>query len=135
MEVRMISFPGIRVYPRFSVVLCFLALPVMAFTPVLNRVDPPGGQAGTVVEVQFRGERLDDIKDALFYEPGLTLSELKVKDGKFVSGKLAIAADAAPGEHSLRLSGAGGLTELRTFWVSAFSVMDEAEPNGLNDAA
>ena len=113
----------------------FLALPARAFTPVLNRVDPPGGQAGTVVDVQFRGERLDEINNALFYEPGLTLSELKVKDGKFVTGKLAIAEDAAPGEHSLRLSGDGGLTELRTFWVGAFPIVDETEPNGLNDPA
>jgi hypothetical protein len=106
-----------------------LTLPLAAFTPVLTQVDPPGGQAGTEVEVGFAGERLGDITGALFYEPGLTLANLLVKDGRTATAKIAIAADAAPGEHSLRLAGPGGVTELRTFWVGAFPTVRETEPN------
>jgi hypothetical protein len=116
-----------------SISLALLTLPLAAFSPVLNRVDPPGGRLGTEVEVTFHGERLIDINSALLYEPGLTLSGLQVKDGKTATAKLFIAADAAPGEHSLRLAGPGGITELRSFWVGAFPVINETEPNGLND--
>ena len=110
--------------------LPLFTLPLAAFTPVLSRVEPPGGQSGTEVEVRFHGERLDETNGALFYEPGLTLSGIQIKDGKLVTAKLAIAADAPPGEHSLRLTSPGGLTELRTFWVGAFPAVQETEPNG-----
>jgi hypothetical protein len=112
-----------------------LTLPLGAFTPVLSRVDPPGGQLGTEVEVTFHGERLDGITGALFYGPGLSLTGIQAKDGKQAGAKLAIAADAPQGEHSFRLSGPGGLTELRTFWVGAFPVIQEAEPNGTTEPA
>ena len=107
-----------------------LTLPASAFSPVLNRVDPPGGQTGTEVEVSFHGERLDDVNGALFYEPGLTLSGLQIKNGNLATARISVAGDATLGEHSLRLSGPGGLTELRTFWVGAFPVIQETEPNG-----
>jgi hypothetical protein len=93
-------------------------------------VDPPGGQSGTEVEVQFHGERLEETNGALFYEPGLAISGIQIKDGKLVTARLAIAADALPGEHSLRLTSPGGITELRTFRVGAFPAVQETEPNG-----
>jgi hypothetical protein len=100
-----------------------------AFSPVLAKVDPPGGQRGTEVEVTLRGERLDDAKAILFYQPGITMSGLQVKDGKTVTARLAIARDAPLGEHSFRLTGLGGISELRTFWVGQFPTVNEAEPN------
>jgi hypothetical protein len=113
----------------FRLLLIALVHPASAFTPVLSRVDPPGGQAGTEVEIQFRGERLGDVDGALFYQPGLTLTGLQSRDGKLATAKLTIAADAPTGEHSLRLAGPGGITELRSFWVGAFPVVPETEPN------
>ncbi len=115
-------------------IISLLTLPLAAFTPELNRIDPPGGQAGTEVDVTFHGERLEEIQSALFYEPGITLSGIQVKDGKQIAAKLAIAPDAAPGEHSLRLAGPGGVSHLRTFWVGAFPTVQEVEPNGTTDA-
>lgn len=112
-----------------------LALPLHAFTPVLGKVDPPGGQLGTEVQVNLYGERLDGINTALFYEPGITLNGIEVKDGKTAVAKFAIAADAPLGEHSLRLSGPGGLSELRSFWVGAFPTVAEVEPNGTTGQA
>ena len=106
-----------------------LFLPASGFSPVLSRMVPPGGQFGSEVEVRFHGERLGDVTAALFYQPGLSLSAIETKDGKLVTARLAIAPDAPPGEHSLRLAGPGGITELRSFWVGAFPVVDETEPN------
>lgn len=101
-----------------------------AFTPVLARIDPPGGQRGTVVEVRFPGERLEGVNQALCYQPGLTLTDLQVKDGKLATAKFVIAPDAPLGEHSLRLAGPGGVSEVRSFWVGAFPAVEETEPNG-----
>jgi hypothetical protein len=100
-----------------------------AFTPVLSRIDPPGGQIGTEVEVTFLGDRLDATQGALFYQPGLTLDGISQKDGKRATARLHIAADAALGEHSLRLHNPGGVTEVRSFWVGQFPTVAEAEPN------
>jgi hypothetical protein len=115
---------------RTAATLFSLSLPLQAFTPVLGKVDPPGGQPGTEVQVNCYGERMDGINTVVFYEPGITLAGIEVKDGKTATAKFAVAADAVPGEHSLRLAGPGGLTELRSFWVGAFPTVAEVEPNG-----
>jgi len=118
--------------PPWLVVLVaawFLHQPLAAFSPVLAKVDPPGGQRGTEVEVTLRGERLGDANGILFYQPGITMKGMQVKDGKTCTATLAIAPDAPLGEHSLRLTGPGGISELRTFWVGQFPTVNEAEPN------
>jgi hypothetical protein len=56
-------------------------------------------------------------------------------NGKTATAKFTISADAARGEHSFRLTGPGGITELRSFWVGDFPTVTEKEPNGANDAA
>jgi hypothetical protein len=100
-----------------------------AFTPVWSKLDPPGGQRGTEVEITIHGERLGDVNAILFYQPGITLKGLQAKDGKTATARLVIAPDAVPGEHSLRLTGPGGISELRTFWVGRFPTVSETEPN------
>ena len=125
------GFSRQRIAAGFGVVISamLLAQPLAAFSPVLSRVNPPGGQRGTDVEVALSGERLGDIGTMLFYGPGITLSGFQVKDGKSATAKLSIASDAPLGEHSLRLAGPGGITELRSFWVGQFPTINEVEPN------
>lgn len=120
--------------PTLSILLTLIT-PLAAFSPVLNLVNPRGGQRGAEMEVHFHGERLEEIQEALFYEPGLSLSPIDVKDGKHAVAKLTIAADAQLGEHSLRLRGPGGITELRSFWVGQFPSVAEVEPNATFDQA
>ncbi len=119
----------------FSILLLASAVSLAEFSPVLSLVNPRGGQRGTEVTVSFDGDRLNGIADALFYEPGLTISNIEIKDGKHATAKLTIAADAALGEHSLRLRSPGGLTELRSFWVGQFPSVAEVEPNASFDQA
>ncbi len=116
-------------------ILLALITPLAAFSPVLNLVDPRGGQRGTEMEVHFYGERLEETAGALFYEPGLFLSDIQIKDGKHAIAKIKIAPDAALGEHSFRLRSPGGLTELRSFWISRFPNVPETEPNATFDTA
>ncbi|MES2657748.1 MAG: PPC domain-containing protein [Verrucomicrobiota bacterium] len=109
--------------------------PLCAFSPQLDLINPRGGQRGTEMEVHFHGDRLQEIGEALFYEPGLGISNIEIKDAKHAVAKLTIAPDAALGEHSLRLRGPGGLTELRSFWVGQFPTVAETEPNATFDQA
>ncbi|MEO7098278.1 MAG: hypothetical protein ABI162_02870, partial [Luteolibacter sp.] len=67
--------------PALSILLGLIT-PLTAFSPVLNLVDPRGGQRGTEMEVHFYGERIEETAEALFYEPGLSLSAIEIKDPK-----------------------------------------------------
>ncbi len=120
---------------RALIVFQALITPLAAFSPALNLVNPRGGQLGTEMEVNFHGDRLDKIHEAILYQPGITITSIEAKDAKHLVAQLAIAPDAALGEHSLRLRGAGGLTELRSFWVGQFPNIPEAEPNATFEAA
>jgi hypothetical protein len=120
--------------PAISILLALVS-PLAAFSPELSLVNPRGGQRGTEMEVHFHGERLEEIQEALFYQPGLSLSAIQVKDSKHALAKITIAADAQLGEHSLRLRGPGGVTELRSFWVGQFPSVSETEPNATFDQA
>ena len=107
-----------------------LVAPVLASSPTLGTVLPRGGQRGTEVAVTFHGDRLADVRDVLFYEPGFALRSIEVVDAKQVRATIAIAADCRLGEHGLRLRSATGLSELRTFHVGALPEVQEVEPNG-----
>lgn len=116
-------------------ILPLLTTPLPAFSPELHLVEPRGGQRGTEVEVQFLGKRMEETAEILFYEPGLTITSLENKDERHSVAKLAIAPDAPLGEHSLRVRTAGGLSELRSFWVGQFPTVREVEPNATFDQA
>jgi hypothetical protein len=115
---------------KFPITILLGISPLLAaFTPTLTRLEPAGGQRGTELEIHFYGERLSGIDKPLFYQSGLTLSTIEIKDAQHAVAKLSIAPDAPLGEHALRLTGPGGLTELGTFWVGQFPNVSEIEPN------
>ncbi len=66
----------------FAILACLTAVASAGFTPVLNLVNPRGGQRGTDVEVTLSGDRMEDIQEVMFYEPGVTVSAIDPKDGK-----------------------------------------------------
>lgn len=107
-------------------VLTLGACPIaaMAASPALEIVVPRGAQRGTEVDVTFRGGRLTDAQEVLLYQPGITVSDLKVEGGN-VKAKFKIAADAKLGEHTLRLRTATGISELRNFFVGAYPEVAE----------
>ncbi len=65
---------------QLLVALFVQTLPLAAFSPVLSKVDPPGGQRGVEVDVSFHGERLEGINSVLFYEPGITIKDLSIQE-------------------------------------------------------
>ncbi len=109
------------------------AVPAWAVAPTVRLIQPVGGQRGTEVVVTLTGQRLADIQEILFYQPGITVT-------KIVGGKDAQAvatfkiADAAQlGLHDFRIRTATGISSLKTFSVGALRDVSEVEPN--NDFA
>ena len=103
-------------------------LPAHAVAPRLTNILPPGGQRGTEVEVRFTGQRLDDTKEIVFYNSGISVVSMVATNDR-VKATLKLAADCRLGEHTMRLRTATGVSEVRTFWVSAFTNVAEVEPN------
>jgi hypothetical protein len=118
------------VFPTF---LALAAVASAGFSPTFGLVNPRGGQRGTEVEVVITGDRLDGLQEVMFYEPGITVTELEVKDPKNVRAKLNIAPDARLGEYNLRLRTDGGISHLKSFYVGQFATVTEAEPNNSFD--
>jgi hypothetical protein len=100
-----------------------------AISPRLDLVLPPGGQRGTEVQLTFSGERLQDAEEIICYEPGIEVGRLHMATNKLVKVSVKIAPECSLGEHHFRLRTASGLSELRTFFVGAFPVVSESEPN------
>jgi hypothetical protein len=94
---------------------------------------PRGGTRGAELELTFVGQRLGDAQEILFYEPGITVKEVKPNGANACKAKVAIAADARLGEYRFRIRTESGISPLRTFFVGNLPVVDEKEPN--NDAA
>ena len=96
---------------------CLLVSDAAAGTPRLTRLLPPGGQRGTTVEVDFTGRFLDQPREVLFYEPGITVESIKpvesaiapngreqpVEAGTRLRVRMKLAADCQLGPHGLRL--------------------------------
>lgn len=123
-------------------VALFVAAPgATAGTPRLTKVSPNGGQRGTTVEVEFSGKHLEEPREILFYESGITVESIgpvettvnpngktvPVEPGLRVRAKLKIAADCPLGAHGLRLRTTDGLTEYHRFFVGPFPTVEENE--------
>ena len=98
---------------------------------------PRGGARGASVLVEFHGIFLENPKQILFYEPGITATDFqpyaKPADGFKV--RFQIAKDCPLGEHVLRVRTATTLSDAVTFWVSPFPTFYESESKiGENDS-
>jgi hypothetical protein len=112
----------------FTALLC-LAATVLAGSPRLLHVHPAGGQRGTEVEIELKGNNLADARELLFDEPGFTLVELKPneKEKNRATAKIKVAPEARLGEHSFRLVTQSGISDVRLFYVTPFPLVAEAE--------
>jgi hypothetical protein len=110
-------------------ILVFSAASVLAVDPRVASITPAGSQRGTNVELTLRGDRLQDAAELIAYEPGIEITKLSSVTNKMLKAEAKIAPDCPLGEHHFRLRTASGLSELRTFFVGAFPVVSEVEPN------
>src|SRR5882724_7718414 len=78
----------------------------------LDTVFPPGGKAGSEVDVAITGADLDEAKELHFSNPGITA---KPKDKRFA---VKIAPNVRPGIYDVRVAGLLGISNPRAFVVS-----------------
>lgn len=122
--------------------------------PRLATVFPPGGKAGTTIEVTFSGTDVEEPQALLFSHAGIKAEPIipplppppkvdpKKKPAKppeppkplpITKFKVTIAADAPLGLHDVRLVNKWGVSNPRPFSVGTLNEADEKEPN--NDVA
>lgn len=103
------------------------AEPVVPAAPIVESLRPHGGQRGTEVVVQFRGQNLGDLQGLLLAEPGLAVVLCTPGDKPDrCSITLRIAADCPLGAHAMRLRTKDGLSNLFLFAVGALpEVLEE----------
>jgi len=93
----------------------------------LHAVFPPGGRAGTTVEVELTGAELELAEGLWFDHPGLRAVKPEDADGpKFT---VTIAPDVPLGAHDARVVGPLGVSNPRVFKVGQRPESSEAEPN------
>jgi hypothetical protein len=115
--------------------------------PRLFVVMPPGGQAGSTVEITLSGQEFDAPQGLLFSVPGIKaelVNAVPAADAKKAEQqkpapnqpavttlrfKLTIPADTPPGIHDLRLVTALGVSNPRAFVVGDLPEVLEKEPN------
>ena len=94
--------------------------------PVVDRLEPCGGQRGTTVEVTFRGQRLAGALGVLSERTGLEVVQVAAGKEDACKVTLRIAADCPLGAHPLRLHSERGLANPRTFHVGTLVEVAEA---------
>jgi hypothetical protein len=112
--------------------------------PRLSTITPPGGKAGTTVEVTFTGTDLEEPEALLFSHPTLkaepVLPPAPPVDPKkpapkpapkppVTKFKVTIPADAPLGCHDVRLVGKYGVSNPRAFVIGDLPEVAEKEPN------
>jgi len=103
--------------------------PALASSPQLDVILPRGVQRGMQHELVFQGARLADAQEVFLYEPGVTVAKIEVVDASSVKVTVDVAADCRLGEHLAQIRAASGVSEFRSFFVSALPTVAETEPN------
>jgi hypothetical protein len=109
-------------------------------SPRIHTVMPPGGKAGTTMEVTVTGADIEDAQGLLFSRPDIKAEPLPTPpDAKkpapapkgLVAGrfKVTIPADTPPGNHDVRLVNKWGVSNPRAFVVGDLTEVLEKEPN------
>lgn len=120
---------------RLTLLLACCGSAFAGFTPVLNLIEPRGGQRGTELDLHFYGERLDGLQELLAYQGGIEVRSITVENDKHASAKILIKPDAPLGEHQFRVRTGGGVSYLRSFFVGQFPTVMEADPNDTPEQA
>ena len=112
-----------------TLVTLIAAVPAWAVSPTVRSLQPVGGQRGTEVSVRLTGQRLTDIQEILFYQPGITVT--KIVGGNYAQAvaTFKIAEAARLGLHDFRVRTATGISSLKTFSVGTLPDVAEVEPN------
>ncbi|REJ88128.1 MAG: hypothetical protein DWQ34_23180 [Planctomycetota bacterium] len=109
----------------------------------LDGIFPAGGSPGATVETTITGANLDDADRLHFSHPGITAERKLADPGPFDEGPqpvpnefvVTIKQDVPPGHYTVRTQGKYGISNPRTFEVSAIAESREEEPNNTEGEA
>ena len=116
-------------FPAFLAIFLAFVSAAHAVSPKLNSISPAGGQRGTELDMSFNGARLDDAREIVFHTTGIELVKLEPAKTNLLKARVRIAPDCRLGEHLIRVRTASGVSDLRSFFVGAFTNITEIEPN------
>lgn len=115
--------------------LALAALTTTAVDPQFRGTKPTGLQRGTEGELQLTGQRLADAQEIILYNPGVQVVKIELATNDYVRVRFKVAPDCQLGEQKLRIRTASGISELRTFLISAYPLVEEKEPNNTPEKA
>ena len=102
--------------------------------PQLSLILPRGVQRGGDRELVFRGVRLKDAAELLFYSSdpaaAFVVRGIQTVDDNSFKATVFVPEDCPLGEHLVQVRCTSGISEFRSFFVGALPVIDEKEPNG-----
>ncbi len=116
-------------------VLAALAVGAHAASPRFNSTTPAGAQRGTELSVSLSGSRLEASPEIVFTGSGIKVVKIDAVKTNSIKATLQIAKDCELGEHQVRVRTAGGVSELRTFWIGAYPNVTELETNNVTAKA
>ncbi len=108
---------------------------LLAAYPVFNTTTPRGAQRGKEVKLKITGDRLGDFEELMFFSPGFAMKSVEKIEEKTVECTIAVAADARPGNHLMRVVTRSGVSHGRQFFVGHYPEVAEVEPNNDLDLA
>ncbi|MGE3780607.1 MAG: PPC domain-containing protein, partial [Pirellulaceae bacterium] len=119
----------VSVMRKVCLVLAVLPSVVMAVEPSVSALVPYGVRRGGETEVVFRGARLGDAEQLLFYEPGIETKKIEKVDDNACKATLLVGPDCPLGVKGVRVRTATGISNLMLLSVGALPVVEEKEPN------
>ncbi|MEM9943026.1 MAG: peptidase, partial [Planctomycetota bacterium] len=104
-----------------------------ASTPRLNSILPRGVQRGQEHTLRFIGQRLKDTEEVFFYDDGISVLNIEVKDDKQVFVQIKVDEGCRVGEHVAQLRTKNGISDYRSFFIGRLPELAEKEPNNSID--
>ncbi len=125
----------------FAAIGCFagLALSASAQLPAarLTTLTPPGGKAGSTVELKLSGVDLEAATQLYVSNPGITAKPKLNASGQPEANQftVAIAPNVPPGVYETHVAGRFGISNSRAFVVGDLAEVNEKAPNNTVAAA
>lgn len=118
-----------KYYIRLSVMVCIGLSGGLssASKPSMEKITPPIGTRGTSFSVAAIGSGLSDVKNVVFYEPGVSCSSIEVLRDDEIRLQIEAETNCKLGSHPFRLSGPNGVSEIRSITLTPFSMLSEEE--------
>ena len=109
---------------RYALLFSFTSTAAFAIPPLLEKLEPIGGQRGTAVKLTLAGQGLTEYTEVISKIPAaltpLTPPKQMNRQGRELPFLLEISADAAVGVYPIRIQTEEGLSNVLLFSVGAF---------------